>query len=129
MFRRLAASTLRLRPRRAAATGASSSGCGWTVEHDRAQRRFTVAPGGSGAAAEARDCAVLSYRFTGEKEVDLMSTFVPETFRGRGVAALLTQAAMDFLVEEDLKARVSCWYIQKYIEEQPLQPFKDLVVT
>lgn len=41
----------------------------------------------------------------------------------------LFQAAMDFLVEENLKARVSCWYIQKYIEEHPLQHFKDLVIT
>lgn len=39
----------------------------------------------------SNDCAVLHYRFTGEKEVDLMSTYVPETFRGRGVAAVLSQ--------------------------------------
>ncbi|XP_058508509.1 protein NATD1-like [Solea solea] len=96
------------------------------VEHDRVNRRFTVTPG---SGAEARDCAVLIYRFTGEKEVDLMSTFVPETFRGQGVAALLSQAAMEFLVEENLKARVSCWYIQKYVEDHPLQKFKDVVIT
>lgn len=37
------------------------------------------------------ECAVLRYRFTGEKEVDLMSTNVPESFRGRGVAAVLSK--------------------------------------
>lgn len=42
-------------------------------------------------SAGSSDCALLLYRFTGEKEVELMSTFVPEAFRGRGVAALLTQ--------------------------------------
>ena len=26
---------------------------------------------------------------------------------------------MDFLVEEKLRARVSCWYVKKYMEEHP----------
>ncbi len=26
---------------------------------------------------------------------------------------------MDFVVEEDLKAHLTCWYIQKYIKENP----------
>lgn len=43
------------------------------------------------SSAGSPDGAVLLYRFTGKNEVDLMSTFVPEAFRGRGVAALLTQ--------------------------------------
>ncbi|XP_037544588.1 protein NATD1-like [Nematolebias whitei] len=98
----------------------------FTVEHDRHNRRFIVAPR-SGAGSDS--CAVLSYRFTGDKEVDLMSTFVPETFRGQGIAALLSQAAVDFLLEENLKARVSCWYIKQYIEEQPQQVYKDLLIT
>uniref|UniRef100_A0A8C2WY02 Protein NATD1 n=1 Tax=Cyclopterus lumpus TaxID=8103 RepID=A0A8C2WY02_CYCLU len=76
-----------------------------------------------------KNCAVLLYRFTGEKEVDLMSTFVPEAFRGQGVAALLSQAAMDFLVEDDLKAHVSCWYIKKYIEDNPLRRYERRVIA
>lgn len=39
------------------------------------------------------------------------------------------QAAMDFLVEENLKAHVSCWYIKKYIDDNPLQGYKDLIIT
>ncbi|XP_076608844.1 protein NATD1-like [Chaetodon auriga] len=103
-----------------------SSSCSLMVEHDRQNLRFTVTPG---SAAGSHDCAVLHYRFIGDKEVDLMSTYVPETFRGQGVAALLSKAAMDFLVEEKLKAHVSCWYIKKYIEEHPRQHYKDLVIT
>ncbi|GAA6222073.1 protein NATD1-like [Lates japonicus] len=125
MFSRLTALTLRVKSYPAAFTSLSS-GCRLMVEHDRQNQRFTVTPG---SGAGAHECAVLSYKFTGDKEVDLMSTYVPETFRGQGVAALLSQAAMDFLVEENLKAHVSCWYIQKYIEEHPLQHFKDLVIT
>ncbi|KAF1379912.1 hypothetical protein PFLUV_G00181010 [Perca fluviatilis] len=122
---RLTALTLRLKSH-PTAVSALSSGCGLTVEHDRQNRRFTVTPG---SGAGDHDCAVLHYRFTGEKEVDLMSTYVPATFRGQGVAALLSQAAIDFLVEEKLKAHVSCWYIKKYIEDHPLQRYKELVIT
>ncbi|KAK5855834.1 hypothetical protein PBY51_007475 [Eleginops maclovinus] len=105
---------------------ALSSGCSLSVEHDRQNRRFTVTPG-SGAGGHA-EFAVLQYKFTGEKEVDLVSTYVPDTFRGQGVAALLSQAAMDFLVEENLKAHISCWYIKKYIEDHPIKTYKGLVI-
>ena len=36
---------------------------------------------------------------------------------------------MDFLVEENLKAHISCWYIKKYIDEHPQQHYKELVIT
>ncbi|XP_070407617.1 uncharacterized protein [Nothobranchius furzeri] len=78
----------------------------FTVEHDRLNRCFTVSPVSSGEgvnsipdfkpgsridSSAARQQAVLYYRFTGDKQVDLMSTFVPETFRGQRIAALLSQ--------------------------------------
>ncbi|XP_015241396.1 PREDICTED: protein NATD1-like [Cyprinodon variegatus] len=106
-------------------TSASSCSGRFTVKHDRQNHRFTITAG-SGEGAD--DCAVLKYKFTGQKEVDLMSTFVPETFRGQGIAAVLSKAAMDFLVEENLKAHVSCWYIKKYIDEQPQQQYKDYII-
>uniref|UniRef100_A0AAQ4R7B9 Protein NATD1 n=1 Tax=Gasterosteus aculeatus aculeatus TaxID=481459 RepID=A0AAQ4R7B9_GASAC len=121
VFSRLAVGTLRLKPP-PPAFSASTSGCSLTVKHDRPNRRFTVSPG-----SEA-DCAVLLYRFTGEKEVDLISTYVPETFRGRGVAALLSRAAMEFLLEENLKAHISCWYIKKYIRDNPQQRYEQRVI-
>uniref|UniRef100_A0A3Q3GJ17 Protein NATD1 n=1 Tax=Labrus bergylta TaxID=56723 RepID=A0A3Q3GJ17_9LABR len=37
----------------------------------------------------------------------------------RGIAKHLAKAAMDFVVEEDLKAHLTCWYIQKYVKENP----------
>lgn len=33
------------------------------------------------------------------------------------------QAALDFVVEEDLKAHLTCWYIQKYVKENPLPQY------
>ncbi|XP_005814446.2 protein NATD1-like [Xiphophorus maculatus] len=116
--------------RRVVSCHTASSSCSgrFKVQHDRQNRRFTVTTGSSGEGDS--ECAVLCYRFTGQKEVDLMSTFVPETFRGQGIAAALSQAALDFLLEEKLKARVSCWYIKKYIDEQPeQQQYKDFIIS
>ncbi|XP_026181508.1 protein NATD1-like isoform X1 [Mastacembelus armatus] len=140
VFSRLSALTLPVKSCLLAFSALSSSRL--KVDHDRHKQRFTVTPGrGAGKHTEpgfalfcrvktgAYECAVLQYRFTGEKEVDLISTYVPETFRSQGVAALLSQTALDFLVEENLKARVSCWYIRKYIEDHPLQLYKDIVIT
>lgn len=38
------------------------------------------------------------------------------------------QAAMDFLVQENLKAHISCWYIKKFIEEHPEEQFEERVI-
>ncbi|XP_055079414.1 protein NATD1-like [Periophthalmus magnuspinnatus] len=111
--------TLKTRPA-AFCTTVSRKMCGLWVRHDRENQRFTVAP-------DSGQEAVLSYRFTGDKQVELMSTFVPESYRGRGLAALLSMAALDFVVEEQLTAQVSCWYIHKYLQENPMKKYTDLI--
>ncbi|XP_072298234.1 protein NATD1-like [Eucyclogobius newberryi] len=95
--------------------------CRLEVRHDREQQRFTVTDSGEG------EDAVLSYRFTADSEVELVSTFVPESSRGKGLAALLSKAALDFVVDEQLTARVSCWYIHKYLQENPLKKYTELI--
>ncbi|XP_022527165.2 protein NATD1 isoform X1 [Astyanax mexicanus] len=88
----------------------------YRVIHNREQRCFTVSlRSGAGVV----DSAVLKYQYSTDRHVHLLSTAVPESFRGKGVASHLAKAAMDFVVEEGLKATVSCWYIQKYVEENP----------
>lgn len=62
-----------------------------TLLWDPGHFKFGVTSSMSALSTGSQDCAVLQYKFTGEKEVDLMSTFVPETFRGQGVAAVLSQ--------------------------------------
>ncbi|XP_051571321.1 protein NATD1 isoform X1 [Myxocyprinus asiaticus] len=83
------------------------------VEHDKKRRQFSIRLNGS------HDRAVLLYEYVGKKTVDLQHTEVPEAYRGREIAKHLAKAAMDFVVEEDLKAHLTCWYIQKYIKENP----------
>ncbi|NP_001085073.1 protein NATD1 [Xenopus laevis] len=87
------------------------------VEHDRKRRQFSVRLNG------CHDRAVLLYEYVGKKTVDLQHTEVPDAFRGRGIAKHLAKAAMDFVVEEDLKAHLTCWYIQKFVKENPLPQY------
>uniref|UniRef100_A0A8B9U9F9 Protein NATD1 n=1 Tax=Anas zonorhyncha TaxID=75864 RepID=A0A8B9U9F9_9AVES len=69
------------------------------------------------------DRAVLLYEYVGKRIVDLQHTEVPDAYRGRGIAKHLAKAALDFVVEEDLKAHLTCWYIQKYVKENPLPQY------
>ncbi|CAN0314137.1 protein NATD1-like [Lethenteron reissneri] len=87
------------------------------VEHDRKKRQFFIRLNGYS------DRAVLLYEYIGKKTVDLQHTEVPDGYRGRGIARLLAKASMDFVVEEDLKAHITCWYIQKFIKDNPLPQY------
>ncbi|KAG9349920.1 hypothetical protein JZ751_026273 [Albula glossodonta] len=81
-----------------------------------------VSPSGS------HDRAVLLYEYVGKRTVDLQHTEVPDAYRGRGIAKHLAKAAMDFVVEEDLKAHLTCWYIQKYVKENPQPQYLERVL-
>ncbi|XP_020923711.1 protein NATD1 isoform X1 [Sus scrofa] len=74
-------------------------------------------------SAGCHDRAVLLYEYVGKRIVDLQHTEVPDAYRGRGIAKHLAKAALDFVVEEDLKAHLTCWYIQKYVKENPLPQY------
>ncbi|XP_027777221.1 protein NATD1 isoform X3 [Marmota flaviventris] len=94
--------------------GALEQGCPIRVEHDRRRRQFTVRLNG------CHDRAVLLYEYVGKRIVDLQHTEVPDAYRGRGIAKHLAKAALDFVVEEDLKAHLTCWYIQKHSQKARL---------
>ncbi|XP_043924067.1 protein NATD1-like [Protopterus annectens] len=96
---------------------------GLRVIHDRDQCQFTVLLG-SGLSENA----VLLYEYTKKGTVNLLHTRVPTPYRGQGIAQLLAKAAMDFVVEENLKACVTCWYIKKYVEENPHASFQKHVI-
>ncbi|KAL6477122.1 hypothetical protein MHYP_G00156210 [Metynnis hypsauchen] len=110
---------LRRAQRLAAGKPSESRCCGLSgdaqrVVHDRQQRRFVVQLDGAGPERSA----VLNYSYRTDRHVQLLSTVVPEPFRGKGVAAQLAKAALDFVVEEQLKATVSCWPMERAVMEE-----------
>jgi predicted GNAT family acetyltransferase len=82
-----------------------------SVEHDRVSHRFTVAASGG--------TAVLAYAPAGSGRVELYSTFVPPSDRGRGIAARLVQAAVEYARAEGLRIIPSCWYVAQWLRHHP----------
>ena len=81
------------------------------VVHDAQGRRFCVALQGYEAC--------LMYRSSGT-EMDLYHTYVPEVFRGRGVAERLCQAAFEHAQASGLTVIPSCSYISgAYLKRHP----------
>ena len=75
------------------------------VVHDEAGHRFVVTLQGYEAC--------LMYRLTGT-EVDLYHTYVPEVFRGKGVAERLCKAGFEFAKQRSLTVIPSCSYVSDY---------------
>lgn len=81
------------------------------VVHDQANQRFC-------ARLEGYE-ACLMYRRTGT-ELDLYHTYVPEVFRGRGIAEQLCKAAFEYAKAQGLTVLPSCSYISgAYLKRHP----------
>src|SRR3989338_2400275 len=81
------------------------------VRHEREHKLFCVALEGYEAC--------LMYRLLG-KEIDLYHTYVPEVFRGKGMAEKLCKAAFEYAKAEGLTVTPSCSYISgAYLKRHP----------
>ncbi|MCW3147960.1 N-acetyltransferase [Stutzerimonas stutzeri] len=83
------------------------------VHHDRSGHRFEVTVDGH--------CAYLAYMDLGKQTLDIYRTFVPDALRGRGIAAVLAQHALDFAEQEGYAVIPSCSYVEWYIERKSQQ--------
>jgi len=71
---------------------------------------------------EGHEC-VAEYRIIGNT-IDFYHTFVNQSLRGRGIAGMLYDAALRFVIEKNLKVLPTCSYARKYFEENR----KDLIL-
>ncbi|WP_312395924.1 GNAT family N-acetyltransferase [Stutzerimonas kunmingensis] len=78
------------------------------VHHDLAGHRFETVIDGH--------CAYLAYMDLGKQTLDMYRTFVPDALRGRGIAAVLTQHALEYAEREGYQVIPSCSYVERYIE-------------
>ena len=87
------------------------------ITHDQAGGRFCVKLQGYEAC--------LMYRRQGQ-ELDLYHTYVPEVFRGRGIAEQLCKAGFEYAKANQLTVIPSCSYISgAYLKRHP--EYKPLV--
>ncbi|SDU03666.1 hypothetical protein SAMN05216296_1405 [Pseudomonas pohangensis] len=78
------------------------------VMHDKSGLQFEVQLDGHRA--------YLSYMDLGKQTLDFYRTFVPTGLRGKGVAAALTQAALNYADAEGYTVIASCSYVERYME-------------
>lgn len=62
--------------------------------------------------------AVCEYSRSGDV-IDLHHTFVPDSLRGQGVAAILAEEALQYAKAHALRVVPSCSYIDTYIRRHP----------
>jgi predicted GNAT family acetyltransferase len=80
------------------------------VRHNKAAHRFEVVVDGELARAD--------YRIDGGV-MQMFHTEVPVAFEGRGIAASLVRAAIDYARENGLKILPACSYVRVYMRHHP----------
>lgn len=69
--------------------------------------------------------AVLEYSIAEEGRVSFDHTHVPESLRGQGLAAILTQAALTTARQQGWRVIPQCSYVEAYLKKHP--EFSDLL--
>ena len=86
------------------------------VIHNAAKHRFELDVDGQTVFTEYRlSPGVMTF----------FHTLTPPALRGRGLAARVVQAALDYARSEGLKVIPLCWYVSGHIEAHP--EFRDLL--
>lgn len=80
------------------------------VQHDAEGKQFYVAIDGARA--------YLAYMDLGKKTLDIYRTYVPNDLRGKGLAAKLTEHALQFANERGYSVIPSCSYVERYMLRQ-----------
>lgn len=81
------------------------------VQHQVQQCCFIYQAKGAEAQLEYR-----LFQVEGQPAVDFYHTFVPPEFRGQGIAALLTNAALEWARNQQLQIHASCSYVARQLE-------------
>lgn len=86
------------------------------IVHDKDQNQFSCTHDGH--------TSHLKYSMLAPDHIDFYSTYTHPAMRGQGVAAGLTRAALAYAKENGFRIAASCWYVDKFMKENPdLGPF------
>ena len=59
--------------------------------------------------------AILEYRLLPNQSIDFTRTYVPNEFRGKGLAEKLVRQALAWAQQQELNIQASCWYVDKFL--------------
>ncbi|MCJ2377688.1 N-acetyltransferase [Vibrio sp. ZSDZ34] len=77
------------------------------IVHQKERQRFVIEKAGF-------EC-VLEYKLT-DSGINFTRTFVPDVFRGQGLARQLVDAGLAWASEEQLDIEADCWYVAKILK-------------
>ncbi len=83
---------------------------GLSIHHDQRGHQFEALVEG--------DRAYLAYMDLGKQTLDIYRTFVPNSLRGRGIAAALTEQALQYAERSGYTVIPSCSYVERYMERR-----------
>ena len=78
------------------------------IMHDPERQQFYIIVNGARA--------YLAYMDLGKQTMDIYRTFVPDSLRGQGVAARLTEHALQYARIRGYEVIPSCSYVERYLE-------------
>jgi predicted GNAT family acetyltransferase len=87
-----------------------------SIHHDLTGHRFETTVDG--------DRAYLAYMDLGKQTLDIYRTFVPNSLRGQGIAAALTEHALEFAERLGYTVIPSCSYVERYMDHHQRQADK-----
>ena len=61
--------------------------------------------------------------------IDLRSTVVPPAFEGQGIGKVLAKAAFEHCANNNLRMKLTCWYLDGLLTRHPEEKYSKLVVT
>ncbi len=89
------------------------------INHDTDKKRFLINVEGYTGYVE--------YKIT-NTTMELRHTFVPEELQGRGIAAELVTAALEFALENGLNVKPVCSYVKTFLQKNS-SAFPKLKIT
>ncbi|XP_067143022.1 protein NATD1 [Centruroides vittatus] len=81
------------------------------VHHDAKNNEFYLKKG--------NDKATLKYKMLSPNVMELEHTTVPEAFRGQGIGRILAEAALQYVIKQNLQMKITCEYIQGFVKKYP----------
>jgi len=78
-----------------------------SVQHKQENAEFTL--------TEGNQEATLKYQLIGNDRVEFLSTYVPFSLRGKGLAETLVLDGLKWAKNNNYKISSRCWYVDKFL--------------
>lgn len=89
------------------------------VLHNKKLKEFSL--------GEGSEKAVLQYQEVSPSIILLEHTIVPKSLQGKGFGKLLAEAAFEYAIDKNLQVKVSCDFVQKYLQKNPKPEFQSIL--